>query len=240
MIDTDKLELVMTNILDTNMMNDKKTIIELFRKQLNLLDEIANKFEKCYILVSNINVASKIMQKIWMMTNKEHKLKPIVKSTTRIKEFIKVRQEHIEDALIRLNTPQSLDEIKNISSDIISMQMDTKTNLILADINHSHADRLEVDHNLYTICSPFMLSNTVKIFFDVFDVQDTLDTMNKLVLDESLTKEINVLYPTFVDDFQHTTQELMNQLKYSVDLFKEYKGLSQAIYQIYKKYEILK
>lgn len=240
MIDTDKLELVMTNILDTNMINDKKTIIELFRKQLTLLDEIANKFEKCYILVSNINVASKIMQKIWMMTNNEHKLKPIVKSTTRIKEFIKVRQEHIENALIHLNTPQSLDEIKNISSDIISMQMDTKTNLILADINHSHADRLEVDHNLYTICSPFMLSNTVQIFFDVFDVQDTLDTMNKLVLDESLTKEINALYPTFVDDFQNTTQELMNQLKCSVDLFKEYKGYSKQLYQIYKKYEILK
>ena len=240
MIDTDKLESVMNTILDTNMMNDKENLVELFNKQLKLIDAISNKFEECYTLASTLDTTGEILQKIWKITNNEYELEPIIRSTAHIKDFTKARRVRIEAALSRLNEPKSLNEIKTISSDIISMQMDHLTSLILADIDPLHADRLNVDHNLWTICSTNMFSDVIQIFFNAVDTQRKIDTMNKLISDESRTKEISILYPTFVDDFKQTTKELLDRLDDSIDLFNEYKGYSKQLYQIYKKYEILK
>ena len=237
MIDLDKLESVMNTILDTNMTKDKENLVELFNKQLKLIDAISNKFEECYTLASTLDTAGEILQKIWKTTNKEYELEPIVQSTAHIKDFTKARRARIEAALSRLNEPKSLNEIKNISSDIISMQMDHLTNLILADIDPLHADRLNVDHNLWTICSTNMFSDVIQIFFNAVDTQRKIDTMNKLISDESRTKEISILYPTFVDDFKQTTKELLDRLENSIDLFNEYKGYSKQLYQIYQKYE---
>lgn len=261
MIDIDKLEQIQHDIINSD--DDKKEVIELFNRQLSLLDKVTDEFDICYELAKNIDDALSLIQKIWIKTDRKHNVAPIIRSTTNIKKLVKFKREHIQKALDELNSSKSLDELKNISSDIISMQLEPTINIILSDINHEHAehismqmdhltnliladidplhaDRLAVDHNLYPICSTNMFSNVIQIFFNAVDTQRKIDTMNKLISDESRTNEINVLYPTFVDDFKQTTKELLDRLEDSIDLFNEYKGLSKSIYKIYKKYEILK
>lgn len=238
MINIDKLEQIQHDIINSD--DDKKEVIELFNRQLSLLDKVTDEFDICYELAKNIDDALSLIQKIWIKTDRKHDVEPIIKSTTNIKKLVKFKSEHIKEALDRLNSPKSLDELKTISSDIISMQLDPTINIILSDINHNHADRLEQEYTLHSLCASIMFNRAARLFFDNYDISTHLLKLNRILADEIHTEVITKHYPSFVSDFQQTKAQLSTHLKDATTLLIEYKDLSEMIYKIYKRYEILK
>lgn len=238
MINIDKLEQIQHDIINSD--DDKKEVIELFNRQLSLLDKVTDEFDICYELAKNIDDAILLIQKIWIKTDRKHDVEPIIKSTTNIKKLVKFKREHIKEALDRLNSPKSLDELKTISSDIISMQLDPTINIILSDINHNHADRLEQEYTLYSLCASIMFDHTARLFFDNYDINKHLSTINRILSDEIQTQVITKQYPSFVNDLHQTKAQMVTHLKDAMVLLIEYKDLSEMIYKIYKRYEILK
>lgn len=237
MIDIDKLEQIQHDIINSD--DDKKEVIELFNRQLSLLDKVTDEFDICYELAKNIDDALSLIQKIWIKTDRKHNVAPIIRSTTNIKKLVKFKREHIQKALDELNSSKSLDELKNISSDIISMQLEPTINIILSDINHEHAEQLEKE---YTLCSFFSYSisnHTGYLFFENYYVSKNLSSLDDILSDEIYTEVITKQYPSFINDFQQTEEQLTIHLKDAMALLIEYKGLSQSIYKIYKRYEIL-
>lgn len=238
MINIDKLKQIQHDILNSD--DDKKDIIELFNRQLSLLDKVTDEFDICYEIAKNIDDAITEMQKIWTKTDRKHNVEPIIKSTTNIKKLVKFKREHIQKALDELNSSKSLDELKNISSDIISMQLEPTINIILSDINHEHAEQMEKE---YTLCSFFSYSisnHTGYLFFENYNVSKNLSSLDNILSDEIYTEVIKKGYSSFIDDFQQTEEQLTIHLKDAMALLIEYKGLSQSIYKIYKRYGILK
>ena len=207
---------------------------------MSLLDKVTDEFDICYELAKNIDDALSLIQKIWIKTDRKHNVAPIIRSTTNIKKLVKFKREHIQKALDELNSSKSLDELKNISSDIISMQLEPTINIILSDINHEHAEQLEKE---YTLCSFFsyrMLEHTGYLFFENYNISKQLSSLNRILSDEIYTEVITKRYPSFVNDFQQTKEQLKTHLEDAMALLIEYKGLSKVICKIYKRYEILK
>lgn len=238
MINIDKLEQIQHDIINSD--DDKKEVIELFNRQLSLLDKVTDEFDICYELAKNIDDALSLIQKIWIKTDRRCDVEPIVKSTTNIKKLVKFKREHIKDALDELNSPKSLDDLKTTSLDIISMRLDPTINIILSDINKNHAYRLEHEYTLYSLCTPYMSPRVSRLFFDNYGTHLYLSKLNRILADEIRRDVIVKYYPSFVTDFQQIEMQLTTHLKNATTLLIEYKNASEIIYKIYKRYGILK
>ena len=102
MIDLKKLEKINNEILNNE--EDKKLLINNFKNLLNYLNQIKSQFEKIYKITMNVEQSLPFIQAIMINSNKEFSKRKLIRSTERIKYFIKLRNNLINKALRKLNS----------------------------------------------------------------------------------------------------------------------------------------
>lgn len=77
------------------------------------------------------------------------------------------------------------------------------------------------------------------LFLGVINHKNKLKQSIELLKNYSRREDLEILYPTFLDDFEKTSKELRESIIYSTELLDEYLKISKQIYKIYKQYSIL-
>ena len=206
--------------LDTT--KDKNNLIDLFNEQLKILNTLKNHFKNCQTLALNLDEAYKLAETIWRIPEQDEANYPILKTTKHFEDFLEFRTKYINKATETLTLSESLDKlIKEYPKEII-LQLYRNLNIHIRSIQRekSYAD---IKH----------------LFLDTQNTELKLKHSNKLLKNFLKKQDLEILYPTFLDDFKNTSEELREHIIYSAEQLNNYLKISKKIYKIYQQYNIL-
>ena len=223
MIDIKKLKVIkITRQKKLDTTKDKNNLIDLFNEQLKTLDTLKNHFKNCQTLALNLDEAYKLAETIWRVPKQEETNYPILKTTKYFEDFLEFRTKYINKTLDILNLSKSLDKlIKEFPKEII-LQLYSDLNIHIRSIQRekSYAD---IEH----------------LFLGTQNTELKLNHSNKLLKNFSKKQDLEVLYPTFLDDFEKTSETLKFQIICSTEQLNSYLKISKQICKIYQQYNIL-
>ena len=206
--------------LDTT--KDKNNLIDLFNEQLKILNTLKNHFKNCQTLALNLDEAYKLAETIWRIPKQDEANYPILKTTKHFEDFLEFRTKYINKATETLTLSESLDKlIKEYPKEII-LQLYRDLNIHIRSIQRekSYAD---IEH----------------LFLGTQNTELKLKHSNKLLKNFLKKQDLEILYPTFLDDFKNTSEELREHIIYSAEQLNNYLKISKKIYKIYQQYNIL-
>ena len=206
--------------LDTT--KDKNNLIDLFNEQLKILNTLKNHFKNCQTLALNLDEAYKLAETIWRIPEQDEANYPILKTTKHFEDFLEFRTKYINKATETLTLSESLDKlIKEYPKEII-LQLYRDLNIHIRSIQRekSYAD---IEH----------------LFLGTQNTELKLKHSNKLLKNFLKKQDLEILYPTFLDDFKNTSEELREHIIYSAEQLNNYLKISKKIYKIYQQYNIL-
>ena len=211
MIDIKKLKLI--KITRPNTKEDKNKLIDLFNEQLKILYSLKNYYKNCQTLALNLDEAYKIAEVIWLIPKQKGDNYPIFKDTQHFEQFIDFRVKYINKALDILKLSESLDRL--------IIEFPNKITLHLCD-DLNKLDRKE------------QYKDIEHLFLGVTNHENKLKQSIELLEIFSKKQDLEILYPTFLDDFESTSKTLSDQITYSSEQLNNYLKLSKQIYKIYK------
>lgn len=219
MIDIKKLKLIkITRPKKSNTKEDKNKLIDLFNDQLKILDSLKNYYKNCQTLALHLDEAYKLAETIWLIPNQKNDNYPLFKETKHFELFLDFRTKYINKIIDKLKLSEPLDtSIKEYSNEI-NLQ-------ICNDLHILHRDGLykDVEH----------------LFLGVTNHKNKLKQSIELLENFSKKQDLEILYPTFLDDFKNTSEELREHIIYSAEQLNNYLKISKQICKIYKQYNIL-
>ena len=77
------------------------------------------------------------------------------------------------------------------------------------------------------------------LFLGTQNTELKLKHSNKLLKNFLKKQDLEILYPTFLDDFKNTSEELREHIIYSAEQLNNYLKISKRICKIYQQYNIL-
>ena len=222
MIDIKKLKVIKITRQKKDRTKDKNNLIDLFNEQLKILYTLKNHFKNCQTLALNLDEAYKLAETIWRIPEQDEANYPILKTTKHFEDFLEFRTKYINKATETLTLSESLDKlIKEYPKEII-LQLYSDLNIHIRSIQRekSYAD---IEH----------------LFLGTQNTELKLKHSNKLLKNFSKKQDLEILYPTFLDDFKNTSEELREHIIYSAEQLNNYLKISKKIYKIYQQYNIL-
>ena len=223
MIDIKKLKVIkITRQKKLDTTKDKNNLIDLFNEQLKILNTLKNHFKNCQTLTLNLDEAYKLAETIWRIPEQDEANYPILKTTKHFEDFLEFRTKYINKATETLTLSESLDKlIKEYPKEII-LQLYRDLNIHIRSIQRekSYAD---IEH----------------LFLGTQNTELKLKHSNKLLKNFLKKQDLEILYPTFLDDFKNTSEELREHIIYSAEQLNNYLKISKKIYKIYQQYNIL-
>lgn len=223
MIDINKLKLIkITRPKKLNTKEDKNKLIDLFNEQLKILDSLKNYYKNCQTLALNLDEAYKLAETIWRIPEQDKANYLILKTTKHFEDFLEFRTKYINKALETLTLSESLDKlIKEYPKEII-LQLYSDLNIHICSIQ-KEKPYADIEH----------------LFLGTQNTELKLKHSNKLLKNFSKKQDLEVLYPTFLDDFEKTSETLKFQIIYSAEQLNNYVEISKQICKIYQQYNIL-
>lgn len=219
MIDIKKLKLIkITRPKKLNTKEDKNKLIDLFNEQLKILDSLKNYYKNCQTLALNLDKAYKLAETIWLIPKQKNDNYPIFKETKHFEQFIDFRVKYINKALDILKLSESLDRLIKEFPNKITLQLCDDLNKL--DRKEQYKD---IEH----------------LFLGVTNHKNKLKQSIELLENFSKKQDLKILYPTFLDDFQNTSEELRDHIIYSAEQLNDYLKISKQIFKIYNQYNIL-
>ena len=223
MIDIKKLKVIkITRQKKLDTTKDKNNLIDLFNEQLKILNTLKNHFKNCQTLALNLDEAYKLAETIWRIPEQDEANYPILKTTKHFEDFLEFRTKYINKATETLTLSESLDKlIKEYPKEII-LQLYRDLNIHIRSIQRekSYAD---IEH----------------LFLGTQNTELKLKHSNKLLKNFLKKQDLEILYPTFLDEFKNTSEELREHIIYSAEQLNNYLKISKKIYKIYQQYNIL-
>lgn len=222
MIDIKKLKVIKITRQKKNTKEDKNNLIDLFNEQLKILDTLKNHFKNCQTLALNLDEAYKLAETIWRIPEQDEANYPILKTTKHFEDFLEFRTKYINKALDILSLAKSLDKLIKECPKEITLQLYSDLNIHIrsSEREKSYAD---IEH----------------LFLGTQNTEIKLKHSNKLLKNFSKKQDLEVLYPTFLDDFEKTSETLKFQIICSTEQLNNYLKISKKIYKIYQQYNIL-
>ena len=222
MIDIKKLKVIKITRQKKNTKEDKNNLIDLFNEQLKILDTLKNHFKNCQTLALNLDEAYKLAETIWRIPEQDEANYPILKTTKHFEDFLEFRTKYINKALDILSLAKSLDKLIKECPKEITLQLYSDLNI---DIRSSEREKsyADIEH----------------LFLGTQNTEIKLKHSNKLLKNFSKKQDLEVLYPTFLDDFEKTSETLKFQIICSTEQLNNYLKISKKIYKIYQQYNIL-
>lgn len=222
MIDIKKLKVIKITRQKKNTKEDKNNLIDLFNEQLKILDTLKNHFKNCQTLALNLDEAYKLAETIWRIPEQDEANYPILKTTKHFEDFLEFRTKYINKALEILTLSESLDKlIKEYPKEII-LQLYSDLNIHIRSIQREkpYAD---IEH----------------LFLGTQNTKLKLKHSNKLLKNFSKKQDLEILYPTFLDDFEKTSETLNFHIIHSTEPLNNYIKISKQICKIYQQYHVL-
>ena len=217
MIDIKKLKVIkITRQKKLDTTKDKSNLIDLFNEQLKILDTLKNHFKNCQTLALNLDEAYKLAETIWRVPKQEETNYPILKTTKYFEDFLEFRIKYINKTLDILNLSESLDKLIKECPKEITLQLYSDLNIHIRSIQREKS-YVDIEH----------------LFLG------TQNTEIKLLKNFSKKQDLEVLYPTFLDDFEKTSETLKFQIICSTEQLNNYLKISKQICKIYQQYNIL-
>lgn len=222
MIDIKKLKVIKITRHKRNTTEDKNKLIDLFNEQLKILDTLKNYYKNCQTLALNLDEAYKLAETIWRIPEQDEPNYPILKTTKHFEDFLEFRIKNINKALDILNLSESFDKlIKEYPKEIIlQLYSDLNTHIRSIQRENPYAD---IEH----------------LFLGTQNTKVKLKESNKLLKNFLKKQDLEILYPTFLDDFEKTSETLKFQIIYSAEQLNNYLKISKQICKIYHQYHIL-
>lgn len=222
MIDIKKLKVIKITRQKKNTKEDKNNLIDLFNEQLKILDTLKNHFKNCQTLALNLDEAYKLAETIWLIPEQDEANYPILKTTKHFEDFLEFRTKYINKALDILSLAKSLDKLIKECPKEITLQLYSDLNIHIrsSEREKSYAD---IEH----------------LFLGTQNTEIKLKNSNKLLKNFSKKQDLEVLYPTFLDDFEKTSETLKLQIICSTEQLNNYLKISKQICKIYQQYNIL-
>jgi hypothetical protein len=206
--------------LDTT--KDKNNLIDLFNEQLKILDTLKNHFKNCQTLALNLDEAYKLAKTIWRIPEQDEANYPILKTTKHFEDFLEFRTKYINKATETLTLSESLDKlIKEYPKEII-LQLYRDLNIHIRSIQRENP-YADIEH----------------LFLGTQNTELKLKHSNKLLKNFSKKQDLEILYPTFLDDFEKTSETLNFQIICSTEQLNNYVEISKQICKIYQQYHVL-
>lgn len=206
--------------LDTT--KDKSNLIDLFNEQLKILDTLKNHFKNCQTLALNLDEAYKLAETIWRVPKQEETNYPILKTTKHFEDFLEFRIKYINKTLDILNLSESLDKLIKECPKEITLQLYSDLNIHIRSIQRKKP-YVDIEH----------------LFLGTQNTEVKLKKSNKSLKNFSKKQDLEVLYPTFLDDFEKTSETLKLQIICSTKQLNNYLKISKQICKIYQQYNIL-
>lgn len=223
MIDIKKLKVIkITRQKKLDTTKDKNNLIDLFNEQLKILDTLKNHFKNCQTLALNLDEAYKLAETIWRIPEQDEANYPILKTTKHFEDFLEFRTKYINKTLDILNLSESLDKLIKECPKEITLQLYSDLNIHIRAIQREkpYAD---IEH----------------LFLGTQNTEVKLKKSNKLLKNFSKKQDLEILYSTFLDDFEKTSETLKFQIIYSAEQLNNYLKISKQICKIYQQYNIL-
>ena len=223
MIDIKKLKVIkITKQKKLDTTKDKNNLIDLFNEQLKILDTLKNNYKNSQTLALNLDEAYKLAKTIWGVPKQEETNYPILKTTKHFEDFLEFRTKYINKALNILRLSESLDKLIKECPKEITLQLYSDLNIHIRSIQREkpYAD---IEH----------------LFLGTQNTKLKLKHSNKLLKNLSKKQDLEILYPTFLDDFEKTSETLNFQIIHSAEQLNNYVKISKQICKIYQQYNIL-
>lgn len=223
MIDIKKLKVIkITRQKKLDTTKDKNNLIDLFNEQLKILDTLKNHFKNCQTLALNLDEAYKLAETIWRVSKQEETNHPILKTTKHFEDFLEFRTKYINKAIETLTLSESLDKLIKEYPKEITLQLCSDLNIHIRSIQREkpYAD---IEH----------------LFLGTQNTEIKLKHSNKLLKNFAKKQDLEVLYPTFLDDFEKTSETLKFQIICSTEQLNNYLKISKQICKIYQQYNLL-
>lgn len=222
MIDIKKLKVIKITRHKRNTTEDKNKLIDLFNEQLKILDTLKNHFKNCQTLALNLDEAYKLAETIWRIPEQDEANYPILKTTKHFEDFLEFRTKYINKTLDILNLSESLDKLIKECTKEITLQLYSDLNIHIRSIQREKS-YVDIEH----------------LFLGTQNTEIKLKHSNKLLKNFSKKQDLEVLYPTFLDDFEKTSETLNFQIIHSAEQLNNYVEISKQICKIYQKYHVL-
>lgn len=219
MIDIKKLKVIkITRQKKLDTTKDKNNLIDLFNEQLKILNTLKNHFKNCQTLALNLDEAYKLAETIWRIPKQDEANYPILKTTKHFEDFLEFRTKYINKILDKLKLSEPLDtSIKEYSNEI----------------------NLQICNDLHILHREGLYKDIEHLFLGVTNHKNKLKQSIELLENFTKREDLEILYPTFLDDFKNTSEELREHIIYSAEQLNNYLKISKQIYKIYKQYNIL-
>lgn len=222
MIDIKKLKVIKITRQKKNTKEDKNNLIDLFNEQLKILDTLKNHFKNCQTLALNLDEAYKLAETIWRIPEQDEANYPILKTTKHFEDFLEFRTKYINKALDILSLAKSLDKLIKECPKEITLQLYSDLNIHIRSIQRENP-YADIEH----------------LFLGTQNTELKLKHSNKLLKNFSKKQDLEILYPTFLDDFEKTSETLNFQIICSTEQLNNYVEISKQICKIYQQYHVL-
>lgn len=243
MINLDKLKNI-NEKLTTN--TDIEELIQYYTEALNILKNITNKLKEIEDINKNLEETTELIHKISKKFNKQFNKTKLIHSTNEFKNFILIRQLVLKRSLNNIKNAQyqySINKIIELYQDqflLYYYKNNDIINLLKLDTNAPKTNIKQDETNLLSATSLTWYDDLEHKIFKNHFIKNDMEYISKILNYNSeyddVLKEINTIYPTFLDDLQNTIKTFNNKINELRSDINEYIKILKKIKTLLNKY----